>query len=62
MSLYTLHDKKQIRGLFYMKSKAWNYIWMKTPVDQQPPNDILWGLKALCGSTLWVEFLDHDLL
>ena len=28
MSLYTLHEKTQSRGLFYMKSNAWKYIWV----------------------------------
>ena len=28
MSLYTLNEKTQSRGLFYIKSNAWKYIWM----------------------------------
>ena len=28
MSLYTLNEKMQSRGLFCIKSNAWKYIWM----------------------------------
>ena len=51
MSLHTLHEKMQSKDIFYVKSKAWNYLNdEKTPVDPRPLNDILWGLKAFCAS------------
>ena len=42
--------------LFYMKSYAWNYIWMMrkrfyylTHVESWTHNNIVWGLKNLCS-------------